>query len=184
MSLAPSFKSPPYPTNLRPSRLVDWPMKLEPTAEVFAGLYVQRRAQVVWTTLIADLETPASIFLKIAGDRPMSFLLESVEAGAVPGRYSIIGLEPDLIFRAHGACAEINRTVCSNPDAFASPAPNLHLKPCTRCSQKAPSPFLIPPMAAGLFGYLGYDMVRLMEELPPVNPDPIGFRMSFSCDRH
>jgi anthranilate synthase component I len=39
-------------------------------------------------------------------------------------------------------------------------------------------------MAARLFGYLGYDMVRLMEELPPVNPDPIGFRMSFSCDRH
>jgi anthranilate/para-aminobenzoate synthase component I len=94
-------------------------MKLEPTAEAFAGRYVQRRAQVVWTTLIADLETPASIFLKIAGDRPMSFLLESVEAGAVPARYSIIGLEPDLIFRGHGACAEINRTVRSNPDAFA-----------------------------------------------------------------
>ena len=71
-------------------------------------------------TLVADLETPVSAFLKIAGGRPMSFLFESVEGGAVRGRYSIIGLEPDLIFRARGAQAEINRTALAAPkDAFA-----------------------------------------------------------------
>ena len=76
-------------------------------------------AQVVWTTLVADLETPVSAFLKIAGGRPMSFLLESVEGGEVRGRYSIIGLEPDLILRSNGAAAEINRTPRNNPEAFA-----------------------------------------------------------------
>ena len=65
---------------------------------------------MVWTTLVADLETPVSAFLKLAGGKPMSFLLESVEGGAVRGRYSIIGLEPDLIWRANGAQAEINRS--------------------------------------------------------------------------
>ena len=67
-------------------------------------------AQVVWTTLVADLETPVSAFLKIAGSRPLSFLLESVEGGAVRGRYSIIGLEPDLIWRSVAGQAEINRS--------------------------------------------------------------------------
>ena len=75
-------------------------MQIEPPADAFAARYARGEAQVVWTTLVADLETPVSAFLKIAGGRPMSFLLESVEGGAVRGRYSIIGLEPDLIWRA------------------------------------------------------------------------------------
>ena len=78
-------------------------MQIEPPADAFAARYARGEAQVVWTTLVADLETPVSAFLKIAGGRPMSFLLESVEGGAVRGRYSIIGLEPDLIWRANGA---------------------------------------------------------------------------------
>ncbi len=85
-------------------------MQIEPSAETFAARYAAGEPQFVWTTLVADLETPVSAFLKIAGGRPMSFLLESVEGGAVRGRYSIIGLEPDLIFRVDGKSAEINRT--------------------------------------------------------------------------
>ena len=80
---------------------------IEPSAEAFAARYAAGEPQVVWTTLVADLETPVSAFLKIAGTRAggaaMSFLLESVEGGEVRGRYSIIGLEPDLIFRVNGA---------------------------------------------------------------------------------
>ena len=72
-------------------------MQVEPAAEVFTQLYKQGQAQVVWTTLVADLETPVSAFLKIAAAKPMSFLLESVEGGAVRGRYSIIGLDPDVV---------------------------------------------------------------------------------------
>ena len=72
-------------------------MQVEPSPETFAARYGRGEAQVVWTTLVADLETPVSAFLKIAGGRPMSFLLESVEGGATRGRYSILGLDPDIV---------------------------------------------------------------------------------------
>src|SRR5436189_6355177 len=85
-------------------------MQIEPQTTAFAKRYARGEAQVVWTTLVSDLETPVSAFLKIADGRPMSFLLESVEGGAVRGRYSIIGLDPDLIWRAIAGRAEINRS--------------------------------------------------------------------------
>src|SRR5207302_11161087 len=84
-------------------------MQIEPEPGAFAKSYARGEPQVVWTTLVADLETPVSAFLKIAGGRPMSFLLESVEGGAVRGRYSIIGLKPDLVWRTLGGRAEVNR---------------------------------------------------------------------------
>src|SRR5215469_3203614 len=85
-------------------------MQVEPSAQTFAARYAAGEPQFVWTTLVADLETPVSAFLKIAGGRPMSFLLESVEGGAVRGRYSIVGLEPDLVWRTVEGRAESNRT--------------------------------------------------------------------------
>src|SRR5579862_9311169 len=94
-------------------------MQIEPSAENFAARYEAGAPQVVWTTLVADLETPVSAFLKIAGSRPMSFLLESVEGGAVRGRYSIIGLEPDLIWRTIGGRAEVARSAQTGPQTFA-----------------------------------------------------------------
>ena len=133
------------------------------------------KPQVVWTTLVADLETPVSAFLKIAGSRPMSFLFESVEGGAVRGRYSVIGLDPDLIWRTNGARAEINRTARGKPDGFAPcPQPPLEALRALIAESRIALPEGLPPMAAGVFGYLGYDMVRLMEELPASHPDPIG----------
>ena len=122
---------------------------------------------MVWTTLVADLETPVSAFLKIAGGKPMSFLLESVEGGAVRGRYSVIGLEPDLIWRANGTRAEINRAARSSP-THSTPCsePPLEALRALIAESRIELPDDLPPMAAGVFGYLGYDMVRLMEELP------------------
>ena len=103
----------------------------------------------------------------------MSFLLESVEGGAVRGRYSIIGLEPDLIWRANGARAEINRAARSKPDAFAPcPEPPLAALRALIAESRIALPEGLPPMAAGVFGYLGYDMVRLMEELPAAQSRP------------
>src|SRR4029078_11858835 len=93
-------------------------MQIEPRESLFADYYARGEAQVVWTTLVADLETAVSAFLKLGGGKAMSFLLESVEGGAVRGRYSIIGIEPDLIWRANGAKAEINRSARSRADAF------------------------------------------------------------------
>ena len=127
----------------------------------------------MWTTLVADLETPVSAFLKIAGGRPMSFLLESVEGGAVRGRYSIIGLEPDLIWRTVGGRAEINRAARDRHGAFApcDEAPLAALRALI-AESRIELPDALPPMAAGVFGYLGYDMVRLMEELAAAQSRP------------
>ena len=150
-------------------------MEILPGGSAFAARYAAGEPQLVWTTLVGDLETPVSAFLKLAGGKAHSFLLESVEGGAVRGRYSIIGLDPDLIFRADGARAEINREARSKPGAF---------EPCKQetlsalrglvAESKLAIPPELPPMAAGIFGYLSYDMVRLMEKLPQPNPDPIG----------
>jgi anthranilate synthase component 1 len=150
-------------------------MQMEPLAEVFAERYARGEPQVVWTTLVADLETPVSAFLKIAGGKPMSFLLESVEGGAVRGRYSVIGLDPDVIWRTRGATAEINRSARTKPDAFVNcDEPPLAALRALIAESRIELPADLPPMAAGVFGYLGYDTVRLIEELASPNPDPIG----------
>src|SRR5262250_2845143 len=149
-------------------------MQIEPQASAFAKRYARGEAQVVWTTLVADLETPVSAFLKIAGGRPMSFLLESVEGGAVRGRYSIIGLEPDLVWRTVEGRAEINRTPRRNDTFTPCNEPPLNALRALVAESQIALPDTLPPMAAGIFGYLGYDMVRLIEDLPSPNPDPIG----------
>jgi anthranilate synthase component I len=149
-------------------------MQIEPSQEAFTARYERGQAQVVWTTLVADLETPVSAYLKL-GARGQSFLLESVEGGASRGRYSIIGLEPDVIWRAQGNAAEINRSVPTNSGAFQPCAePSLAALRSFISESRIVLPEALPPMAAGVFGYMGYDMVRQMEHLPADKPDPIG----------
>jgi anthranilate synthase component I len=161
-------------------------MQIEPAPAEFAARYAAGAPQVVWTTLVADLETPVSAFLKVtaASTRrapsstapPIGFLLESVEGGAVRGRYSIIALEPDLIFRVNGQRAELNRNPKEYPQDFAPSAePPLAALRALISESRIELPDRLPPMAAGVFGYLGYDMVRLIEDcLPSVAKDPIG----------
>jgi anthranilate synthase component 1 len=149
-------------------------MRIEPTPESFAAAYAAGRPQVVWTTLVADLETPVSAFLKLADGKPNAFLLESVEGGAARGRYSMIGLKPDLIWRCTGATADINRTPLSDPEAFvAAGLPPLDSLRALLSESAIIMPDTLPPMAAGVFGYLSYDMVRHMEVLADPNPDAL-----------
>jgi len=99
---------------------------MQPDRAGFERVYAEGRPQVVWTSLVADLETPVSAMLKLAEGRPYSFLFESVEGGAVRGRYSIIGLKPDLVWRCRGARAEINRRARFDDEAFEpEPEPSL-----------------------------------------------------------
>ncbi len=150
-------------------------MLAEPERARFLEAYEAGRPQVVWTTLVADLETPVSAFLKLADGRPNAFLLESVEGGAVRGRYSIIGLKPDLIWRCRGERAEINRRARIERDAFvAEPLPSLASLRALLAESRIPMPPGLPPPAAGLFGYMAYDMVRLIERLPQRAPDTLG----------
>ena len=150
-------------------------MEFFPEAEKFRTTYGNSRPQVVWTTLVSDLETPVSAFLKLAENKPNCFLLESVEGGAIRGRYSFIGLHPDIVWRCFGDRAEINRHAQTAPGVF---------EPCTEGSIESlrliveesfiELPQGLPPMAAGLVGYMAYDTVRLVEHLPGVNPDVLG----------
>ncbi len=154
-------------------------MEVFPDYSHFATTHAAGRAQVVWTSLVADLETPVSAMLKLADGRPNSFLLESVEGGAVRGRYSLIGLRPDLIWTCRGNEAWINRTAAANPESFAPcPVGQIHGTLASLRALVAESridlPTGLPPMAAGLFGYMGYDMIRLIERIPDSNPDPLG----------
>jgi anthranilate synthase component I len=147
-----------------------------PDFTAFARAYDGGRAQAVYTRLIADLETPVSAYLKLADGRENTFLFESVQGGETRGRYSIIGLKPDVIWRCRAGKAEINRTARSNPRAFVpAPQENQPLLSMRVLMNEARMdlPDCLPPMAVGLFGYLGYDMVRLIERLPSPPPDPL-----------
>lgn len=131
-----------------------------PDPATFTAHYEAGKSQIVWRWAVADLETPVSAWLKLCHDQPYSFLLESVEGGAVLGRYSAIGLDPDFIWRYPGdgggdPLADLKRQV--NESRLDIAGDNL------------------PPMAAsGLFGYLGYGMIRLTENIPNANPDELG----------
>lgn len=152
---------------------------VQPSLSQFETKYTHLCPQVVWTELVGDLETPVSAMLKVANGRAFSFLLESVEGGTFRGRYSFLGLKPDLIWRCFANCAEINRQALINTHAF-SPCPvgeasgALASLRALIAENKVEIPPTLPPMAAGLVGYLGYDMVRLMERLPDENPNVLG----------
>jgi anthranilate synthase component I len=148
----------------------------EPSVAACARSFEAGQACLVYTRLAGDLETPVSAFLKLSATRRGGiFLLESVEGGAARGRYSMIGLEPDIVLRIDGDKAEINRRALASADAFV---------PCGKPPLAALRELIaesrieavdnLPPMAAGVFGYLGYDMVRQMERLAETKPDPLG----------
>jgi anthranilate synthase component 1 len=151
-------------------------MLAEPGFEAFASLYRSGEASLLRTTLVGDLETPVAAFLKLRqGYHGAAFLLESVEGGAVRGRYSMIGLDPDLVWRCRDGIAEIDRQAHSGEARFTrDERPALESLRALIAESAIPHSEGLPPMAAGLFGYLGYDMVRLMERLPQPNPDALG----------
>jgi len=150
-------------------------MLIEPSGEDFARAYEAGRPGVVWTRLVADLETPVSAMLKLSAGRANCFLLESVEGGAVRGRYSIIGFAPDLVFRVRDGRAEVDRDPAGASHFEPLAARPLDALRAIIAESRLTLPSTLPPMAAGIFGYLGYDMVREMESLGAPNPDPLGF---------
>ncbi len=149
---------------------------ITPAADAFAVGLAAGRAQLVWTRVVADTETPVSAMLKLGTPESGSFLLESVEGGAVRGRYSLIGLDPDLVWRATGNAAEINRQWRTDRDAFA-PCPGDALAGLRAlvAEVRADMDPALPPALACLVGYIGYEAVRLVEPSVPANaPSPLG----------
>ena len=127
---------------------------------------------LLYTKLVADLETPVSAMLKLGEGQRYSCLLESVEGGNVRGRFSVIALDPDLVWTAEGGKAwssapGVAPSGAGDADVFAS------LKALIEES-RVDIPDGLPPMCAGLFGFFGYEMVHQMERLPLGNPDELG----------
>jgi anthranilate synthase component 1 len=144
-----------------------------PRSAFVAGL-TSGQPQLVVRRLINDLETPVSAFLKVGHGRPYASLLESVEGGAVNGRYSIVTLDPDVVWRCRNGQAEIARGSAIASGQFTlEAAPALQSLRSLIAATRFELPTDLPPMAAGLFGVFGYDMVRLLEPLGEANPDPL-----------
>lgn len=129
---------------------------------------------LVWRRQIADTDTPISAALKLFEPDRGDYLLESVEGGAVRGRYSLIGLAPDLVFRAAGERAEINRHWTTDRDAFvAAPQSALDALRALVAECRAAMEPALPAALACLVGYFGYETVGLVEKLPRPAPNPI-----------
>ena len=150
-------------------------MALSPDYDTFQTGYEAGLNQVVYTRLAADLDTPVSLMLKLAGAGRNAFILESVTGGEVRGRYSIIGMNPDLVWDCRGTVSRLNRAARYDDEAFSvldgDPLTTLR---ALLAESRINLPDDLPGACAGLFGYLGYDMIRLVEHLPLVNPDPLG----------
>jgi anthranilate synthase component 1 len=150
-------------------------MQLMPDFAAFEAAWARGENQLVYARLAADLDTPVSLMLKLGEARTDTFMLESVTGGEVRGRYSIVGLKPDLIWTCQGTTSRLNRAARFDPSAFQDLAGHpLDTLRALLAECRIAMPEGLPPVAAGLFGYLGYDMIRLVEHLPDVNPDPLG----------
>ncbi|NBX65670.1 MAG: anthranilate synthase component I [Proteobacteria bacterium] len=144
-----------------------------PDRSAFKKNYTAGKSQLVGLALIADTQTPVSAYLRLTGGRDYTFLLESVTGGEVLGRYSAIGMEPDLIWTTQGNNATLKNTsgntIETATDAVA------HLKTLVAKAKIDVVPDDAPPMlASGWFGFMGYGMVHLVEPtVPDTKPDAL-----------
>ncbi|MEJ5976010.1 anthranilate synthase component I [Novosphingobium sp. PS1R-30] len=132
-----------------------------------ATALAEGKPALVWRRLIADTETPVGAAVKLIEPGRGDFLLESVEGGAVRGRYSLLGLDPDLVFRATGHACEINRQWQGDRAAFAPLAGDAlsELRGLVETC-RIDVPAALPPALACLVGYFGYETIGLVEKLP------------------
>jgi len=145
-------------------------LTVRPDPRAFADAYDAGRPQVAYLRLVSDLETPVSAYLKLADGRKNAFLLESVEGGETLGRYSMIGVDPDLVWRAVGrTCRTIVDGIETAVDEDDPLASFRRLLEASRIALPAD----LPPMAAGLFGYFGYETAGWTERLPTPKPSAV-----------
>ncbi|MCJ8322350.1 MAG: anthranilate synthase component I [Rhizobiales bacterium] len=148
-------------------------MKITPNLDQFTSLYNQEKSQIVYTRHIADLETPISALQKLTAGKTNCILLESVNDGTSKGRYSMVGMEPDIIWRANGDKSEINLNAHKNSKQFVPQAGDTlsNLRALLDMS-RIDMPEDIPPMM-GVYGYMGFDTVKLVENIDADLPDPL-----------
>lgn len=155
-------------------------MEFFPGFPEFKKKYEKGIPQLLWTDFVSDMETPVSAMKKLAHFSPYHLLFESVEGGEKRGRYSIIALSPDAVWKSENGKAFVNYDFEKNPESFVTDkTPVFDSLRKFLGKAKLDIPQELPPMASGIFGYMAYDMVRMMEDIPDKNPDNIGIPDSF-----
>lgn len=137
----------------------------QPTLNVFKNLAKDAGLVPVFREIIADLDTPQTVFAKVAGEESHAFLFESLEGGEKWGRYSFIGLDPIITFESRGEEISIQQ---GDETQNKSGDPIDELKQLL-ASFNACEADNLPRFFGGAVGFLGYDMVRFMEKLPEHN---------------
>ena len=142
------------------------------TKEEFINNYNNNTSQIIYKKIIADTETPISTFLKISKNKKYSFLLESVEGGEQRGRFSLLGCQPDLIWRVDNGRAEIETfddtidcSLFKKSNPIESLRDLLSLSIIPNKNIETPYPVLV--------GYFGYSMIKYMEKINLKNTDSI-----------
>jgi anthranilate synthase component 1 len=145
---------------------------LPENAAAAAALLAAGKPALVWRRIIADSDTPVGAARRLIVPGRGDFLLESVEGGEVRGRYSLLGLDPDLVFRAEGNAAQVNRAWRSDREAFVPLAGDAlaELRALAASCRIDPMPAGLPPALACLVGYFGYEAIGLVETLPRAAP--------------
>ena len=146
-------------------------MRIQPDFQTFEQRCRQGNLIPVWTEILADMETPVSVFRKLS-DGDYAFLLESVEQGEQIGRYSFIGFSPEVLIRSRGEEIIVSYFGIDEQIAPTPERPLEFLREFMSRYTPAPDPNL-PPFIGGGVGYMAYDMVRCFEKLPDANPDPL-----------
>ncbi len=145
-------------------------MIVKPSFDEFVTLAESFTVVPIWSEALADLETPVSAFAKLVGDAP-GFLFESVEHGERWSRYSFVGGSPrGMLVSRNGqltATGDVPASVPLDRGALAAIEELLRL-------YRAPTLPDLPPLQGGVAGYLGYDIVREVENLPDIPFDDHG----------
>jgi anthranilate synthase component I len=151
------------------------PETCRPGREAFVGLARDHRIVPVWRDLVADTVTPVGAFLQVVGEEP-GFLLESVEGGERWGRYSFVGRRPLATLTARGRTVTSSGPLALAPEITACDGEGmLATIEALLGAYRSPVVDDLPPLHGGLVGYLGYDIVREVENLPAVPPDDLGY---------
>src|ERR1019366_1095787 len=146
-----------------------------PGRDTFCALSRRHRIVPVWQDLVADTVTPVGAFMQVVGEEP-GFLLESVEGGERWGRYSFVGRRPltTLVARSHKVTSSGPLVLAPGVTARAGEGLLATLEALLE-AYRSPEIADLPPLHGGLVGYVGYDVVREVEQLPNIPPDDLGF---------
>ena len=136
-----------------------------PDQETFYSLLEEADLVPLHRTIVADLDTPLTIYAKIAGQESHAFLFESMEGGEKWGRYSFIGLDPLVRFTSTGGQVTLSGSAIDGQEKREEVNPLVELRDLLASFRASTAPGL-PRFYGGAVGFLGYDMIRFIEEIP------------------